>query len=378
MLKRTLISFIALISISFISNAQVSESCNCTVDTLGYENFLQTLTPDENANFQLHTFGTFAVAYGVIGATTPAVIQDLIDNHPAVTTIIMHSCPGSQDDDSNLVASMLVYNQGYKMYLPNNGFIASGAVDMFLAASVRVIDATFDPVGVHSWSDGVNDATSYPVGHPNHQAYINYYINIGFSQQESEDFYYFTINAASTNNIYWMTQTEIDHYKIRSCRYSATPNYSVTNSNGVLTADLTNATYQWLDCDNNYAVINGAENQTFSPSQNGNYAVQITEVGCLDTSSCLVYSAVGINEILLPSFKFSIYPNPNKSEFTISLDKRYPKIKLQLIDVYGKTILISEFTNSKNISLSPNLSKGFYILKIDNTTHSNSSIIIIN
>ena len=225
MLKKIFISVIALIGISIISNAQVSKSNNCTVDTLGYANFLQTLHPKENATFQLHVFGTFAVAYGVIGPTTPSVFQNLIDNHPLVTTIIMHSCPGSKDDNSNLVASMLVYNHAYKMYLPVNGFISSGAVDMFLAGAVRVIDSTFDPVGVHSWSDGVNDATFYPTGHANHQPYIDYYMNIGFSKQEAETFYYFTINAASANKIYWMTQKEIDHYKIRSCRYIANPDY---------------------------------------------------------------------------------------------------------------------------------------------------------
>jgi len=142
-------------------NAQVSESCDCSVDTARYSVFLPTLSPNENATFQFHVNGTFAVAYGVIGSSTPTVVQNLINNNPNVTTIVMYACPGSEDDESNLQASMLIYNTGYKMYLPLNGWIASGAVDMFLAGSTRVVEVTPDAVGVHSWSDGTNDATFY-------------------------------------------------------------------------------------------------------------------------------------------------------------------------------------------------------------------------
>ena len=63
------------------------------------------------------------------------------------------------------------------------------------------------------------------------------------------------------------------------------------SQNGVLlTADQNSATYQWLDCDNNYAVINGETNQAFSVSASGSYAVEITFVSCsgtqVDTSMC--------------------------------------------------------------------------------------------
>jgi len=67
---------------------------------------------------------------------------------------------------------------------------------------------------VHSWSDGVNEATDFPVGDVNHLPYIDYYTSVGFSQQEAEDFYYFTINAAPAADIHWMTESEISEYGI--------------------------------------------------------------------------------------------------------------------------------------------------------------------
>jgi len=39
---------------------------------------------------------------------------------------------------------------------------------------------------------------------------------VGFSQQAAENFYYFTIHAATADNIHWMTEAEIAKYKMLS------------------------------------------------------------------------------------------------------------------------------------------------------------------
>jgi len=58
-----------------------------------------------------------------------------------------------------------------------------------------------------------------------------------------------------------------------------------------LTAEQSGAIFQWLDCDDNYAVINGETNQSYTPTTTGNYAVQITQQDCfgvmIDTSTCV-------------------------------------------------------------------------------------------
>ena len=57
--------------------------------------------------------------------------------------------------------------------------------------------------------------------------------------------------------------------------------------NGInLTAVVAFGTHQWLDCDNNYAAIPGETSQNFTPSTNGNYALELTQDGCSDTSEC--------------------------------------------------------------------------------------------
>lgn len=93
------------------------------------------------------------------------------------------------------------------------------------------------------------------------------------------------------------------------------PSSAVTLSSGVLSVNQQNATYQWLDCDNNYITISGASQNTFSPIVSGNYAVQISFNNCVDTSACtfVQVGSSGIQDNFLQTDK--MYPNPNNGSF---------------------------------------------------------------
>ncbi len=359
--------FCAFSILSYTTIAQAPESCECIVDTLGYSDFIQTLNPDEDAAFQFHVSGTFAVAYGVIGDSTPSVVQNLIDNSPEVTTIVMYACPGSENDDANLEASLLIHN-GYKMYLPDNGWVASGATDMFLAGTVRVVEVTPEAVGVHSWSDGSNKATDFPVGHYYHQQYIDYYVNIGLTQQQSEDFYYFTINAASASNIYWMTDSEIDQYKIRSCRYANSPSYTFSQNGNTLIADLDGASYQWLDCNDNNASIDGATNVSFTPVQNGNYALEVTENDCQGISDCSSFMITHITDNFALTQK--AYPNPAVDHIVIPNASSYQRIQLYNLLGQAQDVVI----NDDKLMLSSVVPGTYSIRLFDGTNWFNTTV----
>ena len=154
-----------------------------------------------------------AIMNGVIGTNTPQHWDNFVAAFPDVSTLIMQDCPGSENDEANLVASRKIRTQNITIHLPADAEIASGAVDMFLAGTTRTRESG-SKIGVHSWSDGNNDATAFEVGHANHQSYIEYYKEMGFSQEDAEAFYYFTINAAPASDIHWMTDAEIEQYKL--------------------------------------------------------------------------------------------------------------------------------------------------------------------
>lgn len=86
---------------------------------------------------------------------------------------------------------------------------------LYVGGVIRTREAG-SKVGVHSWRGNPGDpiATSYPKGHEVHLPYINYYISVGFTQKEAEDFYYFSIEAAPAESIHWMTEAEIKKHKL--------------------------------------------------------------------------------------------------------------------------------------------------------------------
>lgn len=137
-----------------------------------------------------------------------------------------------------------------------------------------------------------------------------------------------------------------------------------TSLNGiVITANNSNATYQWVDCDNGNAAIPGATNQSFTPTLNGNYAVELTENGCTTTSDCIAILSVGTDEIGAMT-SISIYPNPAVEECVIvsdQLDKNY-----RITDNSGKLVKEGTITTHQTVVDLRDFNQGIYFLTVEN------------
>lgn len=102
----------------------------------------------------------------------------------------------------------------------------------------------------------------------------------------------------STSGIYDVLYTNIDGCDSIERLDLTIPVIDITvtdNANGTLTANNSSATYQWLNCDTGNSIIGGATSQTYIVSGSGNYAVELTQNGCVDTSVCT-------NVVVVPSF----------------------------------------------------------------------------
>ena len=166
--------------------------------------------PYEAATFEIE--GETAFMYGVIDHTTPAVVQALVDDHPEVTRIVMVDVPGSDDDPANLEASRLVREHGLTTVVSSNGVIASGGVDFFTAGKYRVVEPC-GKLGVHSWDEDGPDGSiifgnEVPRDHEIHAMFLEFYREMDIP----EDFYWFTLEAAPSKRIHWMSDEEIVLY----------------------------------------------------------------------------------------------------------------------------------------------------------------------
>ena len=152
-----------------------------------------------------------------------------------------------------------------------------------------------------------------------------------------------------------------DSYTVNNQTYSETGIYqtvltSISGCDSLLTLNLTfdtlntqialnenvftalnlpqNANIQWLNCDNNFAIVPGAVNPTFEATFEGNYALEITSENCRDTSECLLFSSVNITP--LNSNEFILYPNP--AQRLVFIENESINIPVRLFDAQGKLV----------------------------------------
>lgn len=136
-------------------------------------------------------------------------------------------------------------------------------------------------------------------------------------------------------------------------------NVNVTQNGSMLTAQATGATYQWLNCDSNKKVINGATAQSYTPPKSGNYAVKVTQNGCTDTSACKSVTLAGIESQQQSETKF--YPNPVQEELIIETVKNGGDYVLTNLE--GRVVLQGKLRSGKNVISLRALPVGSYFLR---------------
>jgi hypothetical protein len=136
---------------------------------------------------------------------------------------------------------------------------------------------------------------------------------------------------------------------------------SVSLLDNVLTSNAINVNYQWVDCATNTA-IEGETSSSFSPDENGSYAVIVSDSLCSISSSCFSITSLGISSPD-PEILFYIYPNPSKEVVYIEHDLR-KDAKLKLTDDLGRVLLAKTLTPEMEMLDLSDLAPGIYYLII--------------
>jgi hypothetical protein len=206
-----------------------------------------------------------------------------------------------------------------------------------------------------------------------------------------------TVNTATTSSI---TVNTCGVYTAPSgATYSETGIYTdtIANTNGcdsIITIDLTTVvfnlgavigsngyditsldslpgtTWQWLYCDNNFSPAPGGNTQTFYNGYvTGNFAVQVTNGNCVDTSACVYVMAWGIEEFLRGQ-AIQLYPNPNNGVFMLDLLSPAQDIRLTISDITGRAIWTNTVSNAQFVPVNFDGPAGMYIIRIETETYS--------
>jgi uncharacterized repeat protein (TIGR03803 family) len=142
-----------------------------------------------------------------------------------------------------------------------------------------------------------------------------------------------------------------------------TVDVSISVNDPVITANAIGATYQWLDCSNAFASISAATSQSYTATQNGNYAVLIQQGSCSDTSVCAQITNVGITSF--PIERMVIYPNPASYELIIEMKGNKEKINFEILNANGQVVFNGNLVEKTSVQTS-NFAPGVYLLRLEN------------
>lgn len=132
-------------------------------------------------------------------------------------------------------------------------------------------------------------------------------------------------------------------------------------------ANAVGANYKWLNCDDNYSIIAGETNQTFTATLNGNYAVEVTQNGCTDTSDCVVINSVGVLENGLTQ-SVLIYPNPTNGKVRIRLSDKANSIQtVKVKNVLMQIVSSNSNTQTSEVEIEVIGTPGVYFFEIESS-----------
>ena len=176
-------------------------------------------------------------------------------------------------------------------------------------------------------------------------------------------------------NSYFFNNTEINtsgiFYDFSNCDSIIELNLTINQiSSNIVWVDSTlsvienQGTYQWINC-NNGTIINGENENYFSPTYSGNYAVIISSDNCSDTSSCFNFIHLDIKK--LKDQKLSIHPNPFTTSLTINVEGGLDEgMRIRIIDLLGKEIINTPINSNVTQFAGNQFDQGVYIVELRN------------
>ncbi|WP_452222267.1 M28 family peptidase [Lacinutrix salivirga] len=147
---------------------------------------------------------------------------------------------------------------------------------------------------------------------------------------------------------------------------------TVTQNSTSLIANQNSASYQWINCDTGMP-ISGATNQTYSPTNTGNYAVEIVSGSCTEVSECYNFNSLSVD--LFNDNEIKIFPNPTKGQLTIETFLA-DNVDLKIYDITGKLLIKTKIESNFKVLNISNLQAGVYFIEAKTNTKSGTYKVV--
>ncbi|MEO6167757.1 MAG: T9SS type A sorting domain-containing protein [Chitinophagales bacterium] len=134
---------------------------------------------------------------------------------------------------------------------------------------------------------------------------------------------------------------------------------STTVTDATITVNNSFSNFKWIDCNNGNLPIPGANGPSYTATQNGSYAVIVSNEICSDTSDCVDILNTGLSNT--PKDAFEVYP----TTFTnyIHIQHATGHEKFELLSTTGQLVWSGKHVEQQDFS---ELAAGWYFLNVKN------------
>ncbi|MCT4643875.1 MAG: T9SS type A sorting domain-containing protein [Carboxylicivirga sp.] len=295
--------------------------------TAGASSRLKLIDLDEDGDFDLYASNSEGNTcyYENIGSNTAPTFASPIENPYGISDVGTYAAPGFSDLDKDGDFDLIVgRSKGGKSYFfENTGSNSSPNFELIGADQLGLSPTSYFFIPEFADIDNDGDEDLF-VGTGSGVRFFEYGLNYSSVSLSGCSPY------TSPSGEYTWTESGVYMDTIPNhlgCDSVMTITLALTAvdagvelNNGVISAIQNGASYQWFVCDDNgNQVIDGETNQTFTPTQDGEYAVEVSSGSCSILSECISFVATSIKEKYSDS-SIVISPNPAKNYLTIAMD----------------------------------------------------------
>lgn len=149
-----------------------------------------------------------AAIMGPTDRMSPAWFDAMLRDHPQLEVLEMVEAPGTNHDIANLAVGRRIRAAGLRTHVPSGGSVRSGAVELFLAGTRKSMEDGAE-FAVHSWLDSYGrEPDDFAADHQANQMYLDYYVEMGMSEDRARDFYAMT-NSVPHHSALWLGASDM-------------------------------------------------------------------------------------------------------------------------------------------------------------------------
>ncbi|MFZ9980857.1 MAG: malectin domain-containing carbohydrate-binding protein [Cyclobacteriaceae bacterium] len=153
-------------------------------------------------------------------------------------------------------------------------------------------------------------------------------------------------------------------------------NTQIFQDAGVLSAEETNAQFQWFDCTSGLPVA-GASDASFSPARSGEYKLRIQKDGCEAFTECIDFIVASASK---EKNKPHLFPNPVGDFLRVVLTPEMESAVVTVSDVSGREFISEKSASDSNLILLKTdwLPAGIYVVRVHSSPNVYTTKIIKN